>query len=384
MWKARRAHRKGTSSEEEGLFTYLPNETLVLIFSFLDARDLARSECVSSKWLAALRGNPVLQQRKREGRWPRAGGVFAVKHKKSKLFPVLTFGTEGSDDGQFNGAWGVAVARNDDIIVSDCKNHRIQIFSSEGVFIRKWGKWSGDDKFTWPMYVTVNSMGNIIFGATLESGDGIAVYENDGTLVKLIDLKREVQGITVDARDNIIVSLSSLRRMSSSGTVDLPSCIQIFSKDWTVVHQFELKDGSDEEKPFTPGGVAVDRDGNILVIDASHNCVQRFTMDGTWLSKFGKDIGRERNMWGGGSWSVARGIAVDGSGNILVADNCSSQIHIFSGDGKLLQQIGKSGQKENRLVSPEAVAVDSNGRIIVIDRVCSRVQVFSHAKKSGK
>ena len=45
------------------------------------------------------------------------------------------FGTAGSDPGQFNLPWGVGVDRGDNIYVADWGNDRIQKFTAEGEFV---------------------------------------------------------------------------------------------------------------------------------------------------------------------------------------------------------------------------------------------------------
>ena len=59
---------------------------------------------------------------------------------------LTKWGTEGTGDGQFCGPKGVAVAPDGSVYVSDNDNHRIQKFTSAGVFLTKWGtEGSGDD-----------------------------------------------------------------------------------------------------------------------------------------------------------------------------------------------------------------------------------------------
>lgn len=50
---------------------------------------------------------------------------------------VRTFGSEGDRDGQFRYPWEVAVNSSDDILVSDSKNYRVQLFTFAGLFITK-------------------------------------------------------------------------------------------------------------------------------------------------------------------------------------------------------------------------------------------------------
>jgi len=49
-------------------------------------------------------------------------------------------GTSGSGDGQFNQPWKIAVDYEGNVYVTDSGNDRVQIFSSAGTFISKWGQ----------------------------------------------------------------------------------------------------------------------------------------------------------------------------------------------------------------------------------------------------
>ena len=41
---------------------------------------------------------------------------------------MTKWGTEGEEDGQFNHPVGVAIDGDGNVYVSDCDNHRIQVF----------------------------------------------------------------------------------------------------------------------------------------------------------------------------------------------------------------------------------------------------------------
>jgi DNA-binding beta-propeller fold protein YncE len=57
---------------------------------------------------------------------------------------------------------GVAVAPDGSVYVEDHRNHRIQKFTSDGVFVTKWGTYgTGDGQFRDPRGVAVGPDGSV-------------------------------------------------------------------------------------------------------------------------------------------------------------------------------------------------------------------------------
>jgi len=79
---------------------------------------------------------------------------------------------------------------------------------------------------------------------------------------------------------------------------------------------------------------------------------------------------------GPGQFSTPRGIAVDGSGNVLVSDSNNGRIQRFSSKGDYVAVIGKLGPGEGELRDPNGIAVDSTGNIYVVDAANQRIQKF--------
>ena len=65
---------------------------------------------------------------------------FTVILKPFQVKPVLSFGKQGSGDGMFEHPLGVAVSERDEIVVADSNNHRVQVFDSNGTFLRSFGR----------------------------------------------------------------------------------------------------------------------------------------------------------------------------------------------------------------------------------------------------
>ena len=75
---------------------------------------------------------------------------------------LLSWGSLGSDKGQFTEDHGIAVSPSGNVYVVDTRNNRIQEFSSDGTFIRQWGSdGRGPDQFLIPHDIAVDSSNNV-------------------------------------------------------------------------------------------------------------------------------------------------------------------------------------------------------------------------------
>lgn len=73
---------------------------------------------------------------------------------------VLSFGKPGNSPGEFNRPEGLAMDAQDRLYVADSCNHRIQIFSSDGKFLRAHGRaGTGPGEFSYPYDICVDREG---------------------------------------------------------------------------------------------------------------------------------------------------------------------------------------------------------------------------------
>ena len=70
------------------------------------------------------------------------------------------------------------------------------------------------------------------------------------------------------------------------------------------------------------------------------------------------------------------GLALDSSGNVLVADVAGSRIQIFDSSGNFISTFGSAGSGDGQLKNPQDLAVDSSGNIYVADTNNDRIQKF--------
>ena len=193
--------------------------------------------------------------------WSREDGCrVVILNKEGEL--IKSFGSKGSEDGQFYGSKGVDVDGEGRIIVSDTNNHRIQVFESDGSFIRSFGsKGSSEDQFYFPSGVVVDGDGNIVVS---ELGNHrIKVIDIEGNLIRCFGTfgsgDSQLHGprsVDVDGAGRIVVSDQGNRRVS------------VFEKDGTFLFSF----GKDRLKK--PDGVVVDSFGTIIVSDLKKKSIE--------------------------------------------------------------------------------------------------------------
>jgi streptogramin lyase len=115
---------------------------------------------------------------------------------------------------------------------------------------------------------------------------------------------------------------------------------------------------------------AVDRGGNLYVVDASLPAVIKFSPSGRVLSVMGG------SGTGPGEFNGPDGIAVDTYGNVYVADTGNNRIQKLSPDGEPLAVTGTRGAQPGQFKAPTDIAVDGHGNVYVLDSGNNRIQKF--------
>jgi len=95
---------------------------------------------------------------------------------------VKSFGSEGSDDGQFTGPSHITVdEQTGNIYVPDQDNHRVQVFDENGVFLFKFGsKGKADGQFNKPTGVAISRDDPKLIVVADCSNDRMQVFNEQG------------------------------------------------------------------------------------------------------------------------------------------------------------------------------------------------------------
>lgn len=120
-----------------------------------------------------------------------------------------------------------------------------------------------------------------------------------------------------------------------------------------------------------PKGMAIDSSGNIWVADANNDRVQKFNSKGEYLTGFGL------SGTGNGQFDEPMDVAITAAGDLWVTDAGNERVQKFDSTGKYLTQFGSEGTQAGKLTYPKGIAIAPNGNIWVSDHLYRRVQEFS-------
>ena len=74
--------------------------------------------------------------------------------------------------------------------------------------------------------------------------------------------------------------------------------------------------------------------------------------------------------------SSSGGRAIDGEGNVYVADSWNHRIQVFDPQGRFLRKWGTEGEENGQFADPKGLATDGDGNVYVADSGNHRIQVF--------
>lgn len=127
--------------------------------------------------------------------------------------------------------------------------------------------------------------------------------------------------------------------------------------------------GDGEANLEKPEGIAVDGVGNIFVADYASGFVKKYDNSYKWLITF--------SGYGSKQGETMKSEFMDiRDGRLYVPDAGNNRVNVFDPDGKSLFDFGGPGTEPGKFASPEAAKFDSRGRLFVSDLKNDRIQVF--------
>ena len=250
----------------------------------------------------------------RDGMWAVTDRYnHCVRIFDSKGKTIHTFGTNGTDKGQFSSPSGIAIDQNNHLFVTDSWNNRVQKFTISGTYLLQFGSHgSRNGQLNNPLGILVHN-------------DQVYVVENSSKRISVFQL---------DGQFNRIIG-------STGGILKSPYYIAVSITD------------------------------HLLVADSGHHCIFVLTLDGNYVGKYG---GRGTNR---GQLKHPSGIATDMYGFILVTEEHNNRVSVFDKDGGFLHSFGSKGSSHGQLLAPRGIAISPTGDIYICDSNNGRIQIFS-------
>lgn len=279
-------------------------------------------------------------------------------------------------NARFNGPLGAAIDQAGNVYVADTYNHTIRKVTSGGVvttFAGLAGSPGADDgigaaaRFSFPVGIAVDESGNLIVSSqaairkitsagVVTTLAGVTPISGAGDGIGAAALFDTPWGITRDAQDNLFVTepeRMTIRKITSGGVV---------STFAGLAGSAGSTDGVGSAARFNnPVGVAVDGSGNVLVGDLLNRRIRKIAPDQTVTTFEETDF-------------YPYYVAVDSMNNCYVSD-FNQTIQKIDAAGTVTTLAGLSGSAGSadgtgsaaRFWDPRGVAVDSLGNVYVVD-----------------
>jgi len=309
------------------------------------------------------------------------------------------WGSYGSRVGQLQYPRGIAVAPNGDQFVADPGGNRIDVFDFQGApkgFFGSSGRVTG--QFIRPLGVATDASG---VRAVADSVNGrVQLLNPDGSVITAFGapapgptLLPDPVSVAFDSRGLLYV-LDQQR-----------SRVLVFDRGGKIIRTIGSR-GRSAGQLLAPSAVAVSGGGTVYVADTGNGRIVRYTTSGAHLGSIGRfrnvrgvavtadgsrvyatDAGTNRVSVltaqgsdvaeiGAGDLRSPAEVALDGAGNVFVADRGKDRVVAFSPEGQMLLAWGMHGVGQGQFMGPTGISVSCTGLVTVAEADNNRVQQF--------
>ena len=239
--------------------------------------------------------------------------------------------------GLFVDAWG-------DIFIADTNNHRVLVVGADGGFVEEFVQPDSplyDTQYAFrPYRVAVDALGQLFI-----------LNEEDDNGFIVLDAHNRFMGYTAPS------------------AVGAESLVDVLVRRFATAEQRQRL-GRRTRPMHSNFTFAEDNTFFVVSSRASANQIMRFTSVGINIFPLGGDLSfPEPN-------ASLVDVAVDRDGNVSVLDNASGFIVQYSRQGTMLTAFGGRGGWAGTFINPVALDIDSHGRFYVLDRATGSIHVF--------
>ncbi|XP_058130621.1 B-box type zinc finger protein ncl-1 isoform X2 [Anopheles coustani] len=262
------------------------------------------------------------------------------------------FGSLGQTKGQFNSPHGFCLGVEEEIVVADTNNHRIEIFEKNGTFKFSFGVPGKEEgQLFYPRKVAVmRASAKFVVCDRGNERSRMQIFSKNGHFIKKIAIRYIdiVAGLAVTNK-GLIVAVDSV-----SPTVF------IISEDGNLIHWFDCSDFMREPSDIAINGT------DFFVCDFKGHCVAVFSEEGTFKYR----IGSEKIT------CFPNGIDISDAGDVLIGDSHGNRFHVacYSKDGQLQSEFECPYVKVSRCCG---LKITSEGYVVTLAKNNHHVLVLN-------
>jgi len=262
------------------------------------------------------------------------------------------FGQLGPGKGQFNSPHGFCLGLEEEIIVADTNNHRIQVFEKNGTYRYQFGIPGKEEGQLWyPRKVAVmKNSGKFVVCDRGNERSRMQIFTKHGHFVRKIAIRYIdiVAGLAISREGNIVAVDSVTPTMF------------IISEQGDLLRWFDCADYMREPSDIAVGG------REYYVCDFKGHNVVVFTEDGAFVRRIGCE-----NIT-----NFPNGIDISDAGDILIGDSHGNRFHVavFANDGSLLSEFECPHVKVSRCCG---LKITSEGYVVTLAKNNHHVLVLN-------
>lgn len=347
-------------------------------YSQVVGRDMSSTNWQPSETMRMYLRKDITSQIWNYGVGPSAEEVVADPYegKEITLNADLVFGTSGTEPGQFQRPRGIALAPDGSLYVADTENHRIQHIDREGNTLHVWGSFADltqgeapGGTFFEPWGVAVAPDGSVYVTDTWNHR--IQKFSPEGEFLTMWGYFGQAERPEAfwGPRD-VVVAPDGRVMVSDTGN----KRIVIFGPNGEFIAQFG-EEGYAPGQFYEPVGLALDADGHLYVADSWNQRIQSFIPDGfdSFMPLNSWDI----YGWYGQSLDNKPFLDVDDQFQVFATDPEGVRVLVFTNEGEIIRYWGDYSVGSDGFGLVGAVAVDPQGGIWVSDPGNNRIMHFS-------
>ena len=292
--------------------------------------------------------------------------AYALKFKH-----VMSFGSKGSGEGQFEYVEDFALAKNGKhLLVTDAATAWVQVFDKKtGKFITRFGGKGDEDKnLDKPEGISVDPAGNI-WVADYNTGE-VEIYDVNYNWVKTFSDYGSGPG------ENIKSEFTDIR----DGYYYMPEAgnhrVSVWDLSTEFVFSFGSK-GSGRGQMNNPEAAKFNSRGELVVSDLKNGRLLLYQVSPQKKqAKVVSIIGEQGS--GRGQLIANAGVGIDKDDNMYVGEIGNNRMQVFSRSGRVLAMWGSKGSGQGQFGNIHGVMVDKKtGWVYIADTANNRVQVYA-------